>query len=100
MPLYEFRDTETDELFSEIMSYADKIKFLEDNPNIQSVIGTPNIIGGVGGIRNDDGWNETLSKIAEAHPSSALADRHRRKTTTEVKTENAVKKWRKAQNNN
>lgn len=100
MPLYEFRDINTDKRFTEMMSYDDKVKFLEDNPNFQSVIGAPSIIGGVGGIRNDDGFKEVLSKISEAHPGSNLAANHGSKSSKEVKTRQAVEKWRKSQNNN
>ena len=31
MPTYEFKNTETDEVFEKFMSYDDKVKFLEDN---------------------------------------------------------------------
>lgn len=98
MPLYQFRDTETEEVFSEMMSYNDKLQFLEDNPHIKSVLGAPAIIGGVGGVRNDDGFKEVLSKISEAHPGSNLAAEHGSKSSKEVKTRQAVEKWRKSQN--
>ena len=50
-------------------------------------------IGGTGDrIKNDAGWKENLSRIAEAHPSSALADRYGKKTTKEIKTREVLKK--------
>lgn len=98
MPIYTFQDTDTDEQFDEMMSYSDKVAFLKDNPTIKPILNSLNIVAGVGGIRNDDGWNEVLQKVSEAHPTSELASRYDRKTATEVKTENAVARWRKQRN--
>ncbi len=98
MPIYTFKDTRTDEHFEEIMSYDDKVRFLEACPDITAVLDGINIVAGVGmdsRIKNDDGWNENLQRIAEAHPSSDLANRYDRKTAKESKTESAVAKWRK-----
>ena len=98
MPTYTFKDIETGETFDEMMSYADKVEFLEDNPNIKPILNSLNIVAGVGldsRIKNDDGWNENLQRIAEAHPTSDLANRYVKKTAKEAKTENAVAKWRK-----
>ena len=97
MPTYTFKDTSSDEYFEEIMSYDEKIRFLNECPWISSVLDSINIVAGVGldsRIKNDDGWNETLQKIGEAHPTSDLADRYVKKTAKESKTENAVAKWR------
>jgi hypothetical protein len=97
MPIYTFKDTRTDEHFEEVMSYDEKVRFLEACPDITAVLDGINIVAGVGmstRIKNDDGWNENLQRIAEAHPTSAIADRYVRKTAKEAKTENAVAKWR------
>ena len=98
MPIYTFKDTNTNEVFEEIMSYDDKVRFLEDCPWITSVLDGINIVSGVGmnsRIKNDDGWNEVLQKVGEAHPTSEIANRYVRKTAKEAKTESAVAKWRK-----
>ena len=98
MPTYTFKDTRTNEYFESIMSYDDKVRFLEDCPWISPVLNGLNIVAGIGldsRIKNDDGWNETLQKIGEAHPSSDLAYRYVKKTAKESKTEDAVAKWRK-----
>jgi len=98
MPTYTFRDTTTNETFEEIMSYSEKVEFLEEHPHIKNILDAINIVAGVGldsRIKNDDGWNENLQRIAEAHPSSDLANRYVKKTAKEAKTENAVSKWRK-----
>ena len=43
------------------------------------------------------GFNEVLSKVAEAHPKSALAKEHRKRTIKEVQTDNVIKKHRARQ---
>lgn len=43
--------------------------------------------------RIDGGFKEVLQKISEAHPHTPLADRYRQKTTKEVKTRAAVRKF-------
>lgn len=97
MPTYTFKDTRTDEYFESIMSYDDKVRFLEECPWITPVLNGLTIVAGVGlgsRIKNDDGWNETLQRIGESHPSSDLAHRYVKKTAKESKTEDAVAKWR------
>ena len=36
MPRYDFYDESKEEYFDEFMTYDEKVKFLEDNPNIKS----------------------------------------------------------------
>ena len=49
--------------------------------------------GGTGDrIKNDEGWKENLSRIAEAHPRSNLADRYSKKSVKQSKTEQVLKK--------
>ena len=76
MPLYDFLNTETGEQFSTFMKISEKETFLEENPHVQSLIlGAPSLARGSSttGFKNDNGWKENLSRIAEAHPNSALA---------------------------
>ena len=73
MPLYTFRDINTGEQFDEMMSMSAREQYLKDNPNITQEIVKLNMVSGVGGIKNDAGWKENLSRIAEAHPNSTLA---------------------------
>ena len=53
-----------------------------------------NIVASVGNrtMKTDSGWNDTLSKIAEAHPQSALAKERTKKTVKQIKTEQALAK--------
>mgnify|MGYP003136787198 FL=1 len=79
------------------MSISEKEEFLKNNPKVTQVLNTMNIVSGVGGIRNDAGWGEVLQKTAEAHPGSELAaSMGSKQSTKEVKTRQAVERWRKS----
>ena len=97
MPTYAFRDKETGEVFEKFLMMSSREKFLEDNPNYTQV---PNATGGLissVGDRTkntDGGWNEVMSKAAEAHPHSPLAEKYGKQTHKEIKTREAVKSAR------
>ena len=66
MPTYEFKNNETDEVFEKIMSYDDKVKYLEENPHIQSYYSKMNIDhdGGQSVLsRAGSGWKEVQDRI-------------------------------------
>ena len=97
MPTYSFINDKTGEEWEEMMSMAEREQCLKDNPHIRTIITQVNIVAGVGGIKNDGGWQENLDRIASAHPTSELAaSRGSRHSTKEVKTRIAVEKWKKA----
>ena len=59
MPTYSFRNNDTGEEFTELMSISEREKFLEQNPNIQQLPSMFSMVGGTGDrIKNDDGWKE------------------------------------------
>ena len=93
MPTYNFVDTETGEEFEALMKISERETFLKENPHIQSVIMAPAIVGGVS-IKDKvpDGFKEVLSKVAEAHPESAVGKRHGRKSIKQVQTKRIVDK--------
>jgi len=98
MPIYTFKNNATDEVWDELLSWNNRVTFLKENPHITSIIEkAPGLVGSryMSGIKNDDGWNENLSRIAEAHPTSNLADRYGSKDISASKTRDVVKKWRK-----
>ena len=95
MPTYSFVNTQTNEEWEDIMSMSDKETYLNDNPHIKSIITAVNIIAGTGGIRNDSGWTENMQRIAEAHPTSEIANNYGDKGGKATKTRAAVDKWRK-----
>lgn len=99
MPTYTFENTDTGEIWDEIMSWDTRCTLLAEHPHVKQIITTaPALVRSkyVSGVKNDGGWNETLSRIAEAHPNSDLARSHGSKDTKTVKTNNIVDKWRKS----
>ena len=82
------------------MSIAEKEEYLNTNTHIKQVINRINIVGGVSGMsyRQDQGWKENLSRIAEKHPTSALAKEMSTRSTKQIKTEQVIKKHRARQN--
>ena len=97
MPVYTFEDTKTKKEFTEHMSISEMEEYLLKNKHIRQVIVPINIVGGVSGIthRNDQGWKETLSKIAEANPHTPLGREHGKKDVKSIKTKQAVEKAKK-----
>jgi hypothetical protein len=98
MPTYRFLNKETNEEFEDFISISRKEELLKLNPHIQQIIEAPAIVSASPTNKVPDGFKEVLSKVAEAHPDSVLADRHRRKSIKEVRTREIVdkhyKKWK------
>jgi hypothetical protein len=97
MPIYTFEDIKTKKEFTEHMSIAEMEEYLLKNKHIRQVIMPINIVSGISGIthKNDQGWKETLSKIAEANPHTPLGQEHGRKDVKTIKTKQAVQKMKK-----
>lgn len=99
MPTYTFKNKDTGEVWDEICTWEERCAFLEDNPEFTTIITkAPSLVSSrftSERVKNDDGWQENLSRIAEAHPNSALADRYGSKDIKTVKTRDAVERWRK-----
>ena len=93
MPTYSFINKKTKKEFTEFMSMSEKDKYLKKNKHITQTLKTINIISGTGGIKNDSGWNEVQSKIAERNPGTPYADRHGKRSTKEIKTRQVLKKY-------
>jgi hypothetical protein len=94
MPTYDFLNTETGEEFEKFMSLSEREQYLKDNPKIQQVhLGAMSIVSGVSITgKVPDGFKEVLSKVAENHKTSAVAERHGRKSMKEIKTQQLVHK--------
>ena len=92
MPIYTFRNKKTGKEFDEMMTIAEMEEYLSKNKNITQVLKGLNIVSGVGSIKQDGGWKDNLSRIAEAHPNSPLADRYGKKDTKTIKTQQALEK--------
>ena len=94
MPQYTFFNKRIRKEFTDFMSISEKEEYLEKNHHISQVIVPINIVAGVSGLthKNDQGWKENMSRIAEAHPTSPLADRYGKKSIKQIKTQQALKK--------
>ncbi|NDB57487.1 zinc ribbon domain-containing protein [bacterium] len=74
MPLYDFRNKDTGEVFEKFMSISAKEEYLKENPNIESMLGMNALIDPVRlGVRKaDNGFKEVLQRIHEKTPGSTL----------------------------
>mgnify|MGYP000691685330 CR=1 FL=1 len=99
MPLYTFKNTKTGKKFTDMMSISEMESYLKKNKHVKQQITSVNIVAGVSGMsyKSDQGWKEVQSKIAEAHPQSAFAQEHGKKSIKQIKTEQVVKKHRARQ---
>ena len=101
MPTYTLEDKETGEQHDVLMSWNDLQEYKKGNPHLKQVItGGPAITSGVGSRTNlggTGGFNEMLSKVADAHPRSELGKSLRRRSAKEVKTDAIVEKHVKMQ---
>jgi len=95
VPIYTFKNKKTGKEFDDMMSIAEMESYLKKNKHITQVLKGLNIVSGVGGIKQDGGWKDNLSRIAEAHPNSPLADRYGKKDIKKIKTQQALEKNRK-----
>ena len=74
MPLYDFRNKDTGEVFEKFMSISAKEEYLKENPNIESMLGMNALIDPVrlGIHKPDQGFKEVLQRIHEKTPGSQL----------------------------
>ena len=49
MPLYDFQDTETGEVFELQLKLSEREEFLKANPNVKQLLSAPRIVSGVDG---------------------------------------------------
>jgi hypothetical protein len=74
MPLYDFKNKDTGEVFEKFMSIAAKEEYIKENPNIESMLGMNPLIDPVrlGIHKADNGFKEVLQRIHEKTPGSTL----------------------------
>lgn len=94
MPLYDFENKETGEQFTLFLSISGRDEFLKLNPEVKSIITqAPSLVSGINSqAKQDSGWQENLSRIAESNPNSALADKLGGRTAKQVKSNDAAAK--------
>ena len=86
MPTYDCLNTNTNKMEELFMSISEMEEYVKENPHIQIAPAAPAIVSGVNiEQKMDTGWKETLQKISEAHPNSALADRYGNNKTLKQK---------------
>ena len=74
MPLYEFRNKETGEVFERFMSIASREEYLKENQDVEPVLSAPPLMDPVtlGVRRPDQGFKEVLQRIDKLTPGSKL----------------------------
>ena len=94
MPTYRFLNTKTNEEYEDLMTISEmesliKKKYIKLLPPTQM-----NIVSSVGSVdsKTDSGFKEVLSKAAEAHPNSPLAERYGRKSVKQTQVDRVRKK--------
>ena|SRR5210317_78940 len=94
MPIYSFLNKKTNKEYDEMMSISEMEDYLKKNKHITQIIKGINIVSSTGERtgKTDSGWKENLSRIAEAHPQSNLAQRYGKKDIKQIKTEQALAK--------
>lgn len=95
MPFYTFHDSTNDEIVEHKLSISEYDTFVKLNPHLiryHDISTIPSMVSGVGGIKNDSGWKDVLSKIGEKHPDSELNRNVNKKSIKQVKTEQIIKK--------
>ena len=100
MPTYDFENSKTGKVWTDMMTIDEKESYLKKNKHIKQLLSKINISSGVvgmGAMKNDNGWKEMQSRIAEAHPASEFAQQHGTRTAKEIKTQAVVKKHQKRQ---
>jgi len=100
MPTYDFENTKTGEVTTEMMSIAELDEFKKNNPHMKQLISKVNIVGGVmgmGRMKTDGGWKDMLSRIGDAHPGSKVHDLYGNKSIKGIKTRQVLQKHQKRQ---
>ncbi len=94
MPTYVFENTTTGEIEEHVMSWKDLDAFKEESPHLKQIITGVNLMYNSQSAKNnkDGGWNELMSKMADANPGSDVAKKHKQKSIKDVKIDQVKKK--------
>ena len=95
MATYTFFNKKTNEVFEVSMRMSEYDKYIESNPDVERYYeqgAALNIVSGVGGIKTDNGFKEVLSKVAEAHPNSALAEKTNSRSIKQAQVDRVIEK--------
>lgn len=72
MPIYTFRNLETDQVFEETMSFSDLEGFLEEHPQYKQVFKPINIGYNFVSKKQPDSWKDVLNKAKGAHKNNTI----------------------------
>ncbi len=74
MPTYTFRNQETEEEFTTVMTISEREEFLKNNPHIKQCLATPAFADSarIGVRKIDRGFNDVLQKTKSAHLHSTI----------------------------
>lgn len=74
MPTYSFRDKNTGEVETKLLSLAERQQYLDSNPHVEQLLAAPPIGDSVRlGVRKvDRSFNDVLIKAKEAHKHSTV----------------------------
>jgi hypothetical protein len=77
MPIYDFRNIETDEVVTHYLTIKERNEFLEANPNYTQVLTAPALGDSVrlGVRRHDDNFNDVLKNVKSNHRGSTIQTR-------------------------
>ena len=96
MPIYQIENTITGEVEEQFISISSMEALLSDNPHLRQIIGAPALVGGTGDrTRPPDGFKQVLSKIADANPTSGLADTYGGKDKKSAAVRDSLKRVKK-----
>jgi hypothetical protein len=96
VPTYRFYNSKTKKEYTDLMSISEMEEFIKKKhikllpPTQLNIVSTTGTIDG----KTDSGWKEVMSKISEAHPKSALADRYGKRSVKDTQIEKVMKKHR------
>ena len=96
MPTYRFYNSKTKEEYTDLMSISEMEEFIKKKhikllpPTQLNIVSTTGTIDG----KTDNGWKEVMSKAAEAHPNSPLAERYGKKSVKQTQIDRVRKKHR------
>ena len=76
MPTYTLKNKNTNEQWDVIMTYSEMKEYVQKNPEIDMIIGTPSFIGGVStdSGRLPEGFKDRMRERKKKHPTSKAVD--------------------------
>jgi len=76
MPTYTLKNTKTEEQWDVVMTYSNMKEYVQKNPDIIYIIGTPSFIGGVStdSGRLPEGFKDRMRLLKQNNPLSKAVD--------------------------